>query len=218
MEAVNRKPAVNQDTDHPKLNSFGEGNMNFATQLFESDHLIVTAYDPDKDAAIEAGFTRNLDYAWSMDFDGIPHPLTTFEVKKKREEALKNSEEKENSYCYSIRLKADDRFLGVLVFPWISWSNRGAGFSLNLGVEADDELYFNEALYITLRYAFEELDLYHAHTWLGSHDERRLNRLLQAGMMVEVCQRQNFYRQGRLWDLLSVGISREDWLRINTGE
>lgn len=192
--------------------------MNFATQLFESDRLIVTAYDPEKDAAIEAGFTRNLDYAWSMDFDGIPHPLTTFEVKKKREEALKTSEEKENSFCYSIRLKADDRFLGVLVFPWISWSNRGAGFSLNLGEEPDDELFFNESLNITLRYAFEELDLYHTHTWIGSHDEKRLNRLIQAGMTVEVRQRQNFYRQGRLWDLLSVGISQNDWLRIKAGE
>lgn len=218
MEGINQQPAIIQETQRPALPAREEGTMNFATQLFESEHLIVTAYDPEKDAAIETGFTRNLDYAWAIDMDGIPHPLTAFEIKKKREEALKQSEEKENSFCYAIRTKSDDRFLGALVFPWISWSNRSAGFSLNLGVEADDDLYFEEALHITLRYAFEELDLNHAHTWLGSHDEMRLSRFVKAGMVVEVRQRQNFYRQGHLWDLLSVGISQRDWLRINAGE
>lgn len=192
--------------------------MNFATQLFESEHLILSAYDPEKDAAIEAGFTRNLDYAWAMDHAGAPHPLTAFEVKKKREESLKESEEKENSLYFSIRLKEDDRFLGVLTFPWISWSNRRGGFTLNLGDEADDKLYFEEALSMTLRYAFEELSLYHTHNWMGSHDENRLAHLTQAGMSVEVRQRQMVYRNGRLWDCLSVGISQEDWLRKNSEE
>lgn len=218
MEGIHQQPATFQASQRPAFSPQEERAMNFATQLFESEHLIVTAYDPEKDAIIEAGFTHNLDYAWAMDMDGVPHPLTAFEIKKKREEALKQSEEKENSYCYAIRTKTDERFLGVLIFPWISWSNRSAGFSLNLGEVTDDDLYFDEALHITLRYAFEELDLHHTHAWLGSHDETRLSRFLKAGMTVEVRQRQNFYRRGHLWDLLSVGISQEDWLRINAGE
>ncbi len=192
--------------------------MNFATQLFESEHLILAAYDPEKDAAIEAGLTRNLDYAWSLDHDGIPHPLTTFEVKKKREEALKESEEKESSLYFSIRLKEDDRFLGVLAFPWISWSNRRGGFTLNIGDAVDDRLYYSEALQMTLRYAFEELSLFHTHIWTGSHDEARLEHLIEAGMKIEVRQRQMVYRNGRLWDNLSVGISQEDWLKKNSEE
>ena len=192
--------------------------MDFATQLFECEHLILTAYDPEKDAAVEAGFTRNLDYAWSMDQDGIPHPLTAFEVKKKREEALKESEEKESSLLFAIRLKEDGRFMGVLAFPWISWSNRIGGFNLNFGVEADDALYFEEALRMTLRYAFEELSLFHTHIWLGSQDDARLTRLVRAGMSVEVRQRQMVYRNGRLWDRLSVGIAQEEWLQMNLEE
>ena len=189
--------------------------MNFATQLFESEHLNLAAYDPETDAAIESGFTHNLDYAWSMRHDGISHPLTAFEVKKMREEALKESEEKESSLLFSIRLKEDNRFLGLLSFPWIAWSNRIGGFKLNFGVDADDGLYFEEALHMTLRYAFEELSLFHTHIWLGSQDDARLARLIRAGMSVEVRQRQMVYRNGCLWDRLSVGISQDEWLRKN---
>ena len=186
--------------------------MNFATQLFESEHLILAAYDPETDAAIEAGFTRNLDYAGSMSRDGIPHPLTSFEVKKMREEALKESEEKESSLLFAIRSKEDNRFMGVLAFPWISWSNRIGGFTLNFGREAEDAVYFEEALDMTSRYAFEEMSLFHTHIWLGSQDDARLARLIRAGMSVEVRQRQMVYRNGRLWDRLSVGITQDDWL------
>lgn len=192
--------------------------MNFSTQLFESEHLILTAYDPEKDAAIEAGFTRNLDYAWSLDPDGIPHPLTTFEVKKMREEALKESEEKENCIYFAIRSKEGDRFLGSVVFPWILWNNQNAAFRVTFGEEADEALYFDEALIMTLRYAIEELGLVHTHTWLGAHDETCIQRFLKAGLAVEVRQRQMLYRQGHLWDLLAMGMSREKWLEIHPGE
>jgi len=36
-------------------------------------------------------------------------------------------------------------------------------------------------------------------------------------MSVEVRQRQMIYRNGRLWDRLSVGIAQEEWLRKNIG-
>lgn len=192
--------------------------MKFATQLFESEHLALTGYDPEKDAAIEAGFTRNLDYAWSMSPEIVPHPLTTFEVKKMREEALKESEEKENCFFYSIRLREGDRLLGTVVFPWISWSNRQAGVRVNFGAEGDEELYFGEVLDLTLRYAFEELGLFHVDIRQGSHDETRVNRLLAAGLAIEVRQRSMFYRHGRLWDLLILGISSEKWLGDHSGE
>lgn len=192
--------------------------MSFKTQLFKSEHLILTWYDLEKDAAVEAGFSQDLDYAWRLDIDGVTHPLTTYEMKKKREEALKDSEEKGSSFCYAIRSQEDDRFLGVFVIPWVSWVNRDACFYLNFGDEADEERYFAEALHLTLRYLFEELGMYHSQTWLGSHDDRRVERYIQAGMAVEVRQRQMAYRQGRLWDRLLMGILQEDWLRSNAGE
>lgn len=192
--------------------------MKITTQLFESDHLILAGYDPDKDAAIESGFTRNLDYAWSLERDGIPHPLTVFEVKKIREEALKSPGENDHSFLFSIRFKEEDRFLGVVAFPWISWKNQVAFFRVNIGGGEDDERYFEEALEMALRYAFEELGVYRAFTTLGSHDESRLNRLIKAGMTIDVRQRQMFYRQGRLWDLYELGMSREKWLDLHSGE
>lgn len=192
--------------------------MKFTTQLFESEHLILTGYDPEKDSYREAEFTCNLDYAWALDMDGIPHPLTSFEVKKLREDTLKKSEEQKNCYLYSIRIKEGGLFIGIVVFPWISWKNRDGLFQVSLGEQAEDRLYFSEALHMTLRYAFEELGLNHTVTRLGGHDEVHLADLQKAGMTLEVRQRQMHFRHGKLWDRWLVGMSRQDWLANQNGE
>lgn len=192
--------------------------MNITTQLFETEHLILTGYDPERDAARDAEFTCNLDYAWAIDVDGIPHPLSAFEVKKLREEALKKSDETKDCYFYSIRVKEGDRFIGMVVFPWISWKNRDGFFQVSIGEQEEDGLYFEEALHITLRYAFEELGLIHTVTRLGGHDEVHLTRLQKAGMTLEVQQRQMHFHSGKMWDRWLVGMSREDWFRHQMGE
>jgi RimJ/RimL family protein N-acetyltransferase len=192
--------------------------MKLTTQLFESEHLILTGYDPDKDSAREAEFTCNLDYAWAMDLDGIPHPLSGFEVKKLREEALKKWGEQGNCYCYSIREKQSDLFIGTVVFPWISWKNQDAAFQVSIGDQADDDRYFAEALHMTLRYAFEELGLNHAVTRLGGHDEVHLAGMQKAGMTIEVRQRQMHFRQGKVWDRFLVGMSRDEWVSHQIGD
>jgi len=192
--------------------------MKFTTQLFESEHLILTGYEPERDAARDAEFTCNLDYAWAMDVDGIPHPLSSFEVKKLLEEALKKSDETKNCYFYSIRNKEGSLFIGTVAFPWISWKNRDGFFQVSIGDQAEDNLYFDEALHMTLRYAFEELGLNHTVTRLGGHDDTRLIRLEKAGMTLEVRQRQMHFRGGKMWERWLVGMSREDWLRHQIGE
>ncbi|HWQ04395.1 MAG TPA: GNAT family protein [Longilinea sp.] len=192
--------------------------MKFTTQLFKSEHLILNGYDPEKDAAREAEFTCNLDYAWAMDVDIIPHPLSSYEVKKLREEALKKSDEKKDCYLYSIQVKEDDHFIGTVVFPWISWKNQDGFFQVSIGEQAEDNLYFEEALHMALRYAFEELGLKHTVTRLGGHDEFHLERMQKAGMTLEVRQRQMHFRGGKLWDRWLVGMSRDEWLRHQIGE
>ncbi len=41
--------------------------MTFTTQLFQSDNLVLEAYDPEKDAASEAVFSYDPNYAAVID-------------------------------------------------------------------------------------------------------------------------------------------------------
>ena len=66
--------------------------MKLTTQLFMSPHLKLDAYDPEKDAAEESGFTVDLNYLWAMNMEESAHPLTVYEIKKKtRSPAQKGS-------------------------------------------------------------------------------------------------------------------------------
>ena len=183
----------------------------FNTQLFEAQSLLLEAYDPEKDAVIEAGFTRRWDYGWGSQLDVEIHPLSSFQVKKKREEQLKRSAESRDSFLFALRLREDARFIGVLELPWVSWSNRLAWLKVLIGEEEPERLYLAEALNMGLRYAFEELDMALVASSTGEFQSHVLNTLLNAGMKACVHQRQMVYFKTQYWDRIILGMSQAEW-------
>ena len=191
----------------------------FSTQLFETKHLLLEGYDLEKDAAIEAGFTRDLFYAWMLDVDEPAHPLTVYELKKKREGQLKKMSENRNAFYFSVKSKEDDgRFIGVLAIPWVMWSNGEAAMTALIGEPELNRLYLAELLEAGLRYCFEELHMYYVTTLGAEFQPDYLRALMDAGMQIEVRQRQLAYWQGRFWDRLILGISAEMWNQRNVEE
>ena len=183
----------------------------FNTQLFEAQSLLLDAYDPEKDAVIEAGFTRRWDYGWGSQLDAAIHPLSSFQVKKKREEQLKRSAESRDSFLFAVRLREDARFIGVLELPWVSWSNRLAWLKVLIGEEDLETMYLAEALTMGLRYAFEELDMALVASSTGEFQPQVLHTLLNAGMKPYVRQRQMVYFKAQYWDRIIVGIPQAEW-------
>lgn len=192
--------------------------MKFTTQLFDSPNLKLDFYDPEKDAAEEASFTYDLNYAWAMDIDKAPHPLTTFEVKKKREEQLKKADENKAEYYFAIRRKEDGKFLGVVAIPWISWRNRNAGMRILIGDEDLRKAYTDEALLMALRYVFEELDIYSVDSFTGEFQPDVMEACRQAGMTECIRQREMVYRAGRLWDRVIMSMRQDEWLQLHNEE
>ncbi|MFA5836313.1 MAG: GNAT family protein [Bellilinea sp.] len=191
--------------------------MTFTTQLFQSENLVLEAYDPEKDAAIEAAFTYDPNYAAVIDWDGVPHPLTVFEVKKKREEELKKGVEKDNFFLFALRRKADSQFLGILTLPHVFWFNRHAFFKVVIGEAEMRQAYFDEALQMALRYGLEELGLYSMHTTSGEYEPDVKQALEAAGFKAAVRQRENVYRSEKLWDRIFMEILQDEWKIHNAG-
>lgn len=185
----------------------------FSTQLFKSEHLILNGYDLEKDAPIEAGFTHDLVYAWKFNPEIPAHPYSAFEVKKRREEQLKKAAEDDSSCVYfAIRTREERRFVGVLAFPWVFWSNREGGMTILIGSEEGRAQYFDEVMQMALRYTFEELHLYFLNTVSAEFEPETLAAYQNAGMKAVVRQKDMLYRHGRYWDRLMMGILQEEWL------
>ncbi len=183
----------------------------FNTQLFESQSLWLDPYDPEKDAAVESSFTRWWNYTWGSLLYTEAHPLSSFQVKKKREEQLKRCAESRDSFLFAIRLREDARLIGVLELPWVSWSNRLAWMKVSIGEESLEVMYLPEAVKMGLRYAFEELDMALIASSTGEFQPQVLHTLVDLGMRIYVRQRQMVYFQSRYWDRIIVGMTRSDW-------
>lgn len=185
--------------------------MTFTTQLFQSENLILQAYDPEKDAAVEASFSYDPNYANLIDWEIVPHPLSTFEVKKMREEQLKKGGEKDNFFLFGIHSKENGQFLGIITFPDVFWFNRYAFFKVYLGEPAARQAYLAEALHLALVYGLEELGLYSLYTSSGEYEPEVKQALEAAGFKEAARQRENVYRDGRLWDRVFMELLQEDW-------
>ncbi|MEW6181379.1 MAG: GNAT family protein [Chloroflexota bacterium] len=190
----------------------------FTTQLFQSQSLLLEPYDPEKDAAVEAGFTRRWDYAWGTALGGEPHPISAFQVKKKREEQLKRIAESRDSFLFAIRLRDDQQFIGVLELPWVSWPNRMAWMKALIGDESLEAKHLAEVLKMGLRYAFEELDMAVVASSTGEFQPQVLKTCLDLGMQIQVRQRQMVFSQGKYWDRLILSMAQTEWKTRNSEE
>ncbi len=180
------------------------------TPLFNSARLRLAPVDPEKDAAVESTWTYQLEYAqWLRDQPA--RPLSTFELKKIYEEALKKVNESNNSFFCSIRLNAGDRLIGFLRIPWISWTTGAAPLQLFFGETSDLAAYGREALDLALRYMFDELNLHHAHATVSSGDTENAAFYETNGFKLEVRMREAIYRGGRYFDRLMYGMLRSEW-------
>jgi RimJ/RimL family protein N-acetyltransferase len=62
-----------------------------------------------------------------------------------------------------------------------------------------------------LRYAFDELNLYRLSASTVEYNTGAVRFFERAGFVVEVRRRQAIQRDGRRWDLLMLGLLRDEW-------
>ena len=73
--------------------------------------------------------------------------------------------------------------------------------------------YGTEAMRLILAYAFLELNLHRVSLDVFEYNPRAIRAYEKAGFTHEGRERGRLLREGRRWDLLFMGILREDWLK-----
>jgi RimJ/RimL family protein N-acetyltransferase len=110
----------------------------------------------------------------------------------------------------------DERIIGLSSIINIDWRNNHAWHGVMLGdVDIRGKGYGVDAVMATMRYAFDEL---HFERLDGSIIE--YNKVSHSfycdklNWQVEGRRRNYYYRRGRYWDQIIVGVTREDYLEL----
>lgn len=181
------------------------------SQLFEGRDIRFGAIDHEKDPAIESTWTQ--DAVFMRMFDLSPaRPMSAAMVKKQYEKFEKQVEEEKNLYYFTVRSKADDRLIGKAAIEWIEWTNSNAFLRLGIGAAEDRRKgYGSQALQMMLRFAFSELNLFRVTANVQEYNEPAIALLKKFGFVEEVRRRQGLDRDGRRWDLLVLGLLKDEW-------
>lgn len=157
-------------------------------------------------------WTRDSEYGRLLDMDpSIPRSV------KAVKEWIEKELEKDplESFFFTIHTLEDDRLIGEVGLEGIRWSHGDAFVGIGVG-ERDfwGKGYGTDALNLILRYAFAELDLERVSLDVFEYNPRAIRSYEKAGFHLEGRERQAILRDGRRYDLLFMGILREEWLQL----
>ena len=181
-------------------------------QLFEGRRVRFAPLDAERDAETASRWSHDLEYLRLLSAD-IAKPLSPFQVKKQYEECEKDAE-KRQAFYFAVRLKEDDRLLGFVRLFRVEWTHATASLQIGIGDRNDrGQGYGTEALGMMLRYAFDELNLYRLAASTAAYNTGAIRFLEQAGFVEEVRRRQAVQRDGQRWDIVMLGLLRDEWKR-----
>ena len=118
-----------------------------------------------------------------------------------------------NQYWFSIRALADDKLLGDIDLFVYNWAGRDAFVGLGIGErEFWGKGYGTDVMRDILRYAFTEVNLNRVTLNVFEYNPRAIRSYEKAGFSHEGRERKILNKEGRRWDMLFMGILREEWM------
>ena len=159
--------------------------------------------------------------AWDLDSE-FKRLLQTSAMPLQSSNAIKRWIEKDSEelpmdfHPFSIRTLADTRLVGGINLEVVNWNGRDAFVAIFIGPRENwSKGYGTDAMKIALRYAFTELNLWRVSLGVFEYNPRAVRSYEKAGFQHEGRIRGALNREGRRWDMLFMGILREEWMKLN---
>jgi RimJ/RimL family protein N-acetyltransferase len=179
--------------------------------LFESQRLRLAPPDPEQDAAIESGWTHDLDFQRQI-LASPARPLSPGQVKKKYE-ALEKDGDKQ--FYFAVRTRepgGPGRLLGFARLFWVDMMHGNAILSLGLGAPADrGQGYGSELMKLMLNFGFNELGLHRLSAGAAEDNPGAIRFIERHGFQLEVRRRRAAWRDSQYCDVLLYGLLRAEW-------
>ena len=182
------------------------------TDLFRGELVRLTAEEPQALAAAFSRWNRDTEYTRLLDFD----PMHLWSEKKMKEYIEKDMDANPpKEYFFQVRELTEDKLIGFVgLFP--IWAHGNSWVGIGMGEpEYRGKGYGTDAMRLALRFAFMELNLHRVTLDVFEYNPRAIRSYEKAGFQHEGRQREVLFRNGKRWDVLEMGILREEWLKRN---
>ena len=159
----------------------------------------------------EAMSRWNRDSEYTRLLDDEPARLKS--SKRIKEWLEKELEEDQHShFFFTIRTLDEDKLIGFIGIFVTQWSHGNSWVGIGLG-ERDywGKGYGTDAMRLILRYAFRELNLHRVSLGVFEYNPRAIRAYQKAGFKPEGRARKIVHRDGLRWDIILMGILREEW-------
>ena len=175
------------------------------TQVFQGKNIRLTIFDAEHDAECLARWSQDSEYQ-QLQSSG---PSSLWSVKQIKDWMEKHYAE---MYSFTIRTLADDRAIGSVDLGGIDWVVGNAWIGIGIGErEYWGKGYGTDAMNVFLGFAFGSLNLKRISLTVFEYNERAIKSYIKVGFKEEGRQRQWMQRAGQRFDLVFMGILREEW-------
>ncbi len=180
--------------------------------LFTGKLVRLAVEDAQVAAKAFSQWSRDTGY-WRLLASDLARPLSV----KTTQEWIEKYLEKESleNIGFMIYTMEGNRLIGQIGLDGIQFSRGEAFVGISLGERQDwGKGYGTDAMRVLLGYAFDELNLHRVSLDVFEYNPRAIRSYEKAGFTVEGRCRQYLHREGRRWDLIFMGILREEWEKI----
>lgn len=182
------------------------------TTDLSGERVRLAVFDLEKDSEALARWGQDSEYQRLLDSG----PSSLYSAADMRSFLEKGIGEKQ--IMLSIRLLAEDRAIGFVNLAGLNWQARSAWVGIGIGEpEYRGKGYGSDAMNVLARYAFKELNLNRINLNVFEFNPRAMRAYEKCGFVHEGRLRQWLNRGGRRWDMIYMGLLREDWLARQTG-
>ena len=173
----------------------------------------LSAFDPEEMSKAFPRWNQNSEYFRLLHSSGQPMQSSKAALKWMEEEAEEMSPA---GYYFSIRTLAEDKLIGELGLDVVTWPGRDAFVGLGIG-ETDywSKGYGTDVMHVLLRFAFTEVNLRRVTLSVFEYNPRAIHSYEKVGFRHEGRTRKVLNKEGKRWDILYMGILREEWLELN---
>lgn len=136
-------------------------------------------------------------------------------LKEEEAEWFDKLKDKKDEIHLAIETVKEEKFIGIMGLNQIHWQNRTATTGAFIG-EKDywGKGYGTDAKMFLLDYAFNTLNLRKISSSVISFNKRSLNYSLHCGYKIEGRKKKQFFKDGRYYDEIILGLFKNNWLPI----